>query len=97
MKNRVIMIIAGILAALIWISPSVVKASDPYEEWPVFEIDNDTYSTYFNNDGTPTYALDIDKGVVLAFGSLNNKSIIIDMPNVLLTSKEGENQGILNN
>ena len=61
-----------------------------------YDLDDDTYSTYFNEDGTATDALSADGNYYLNVGTLTNKDIkIVSGQNVYIQGKEGA--GIINN
>ncbi|MBQ2962481.1 Ig-like domain repeat protein [Methanobrevibacter sp.] len=60
-----------------------------------YDLDDDTYSTYFNEDGTATEALSADGNYYLNVGTLTNKDIkIVSGQNVYIQGKEGA--GIIN-
>ena len=61
-----------------------------------YDLDDDTYSTYFNDDGTATEALSADGDYTLNIGTLTNKDIkITSGSNINITAKEGA--GFINN
>ncbi|MBQ3472916.1 MAG: hypothetical protein IJH35_02430, partial [Methanobrevibacter sp.] len=61
-----------------------------------YDLDDDTYATYFNEDGTATDALSADGNYYLNVGTLTNKDIkIVSGQNVYIEGKEGA--GIINN
>ncbi|MBO7209906.1 MAG: hypothetical protein J6V44_02685, partial [Methanobrevibacter sp.] len=61
-----------------------------------YDLDDDTYSTYFNEDGSATDALSADGNYYLNVGTLTNKDIkIVSGQNVYIQGKEGA--GIINN
>ncbi len=61
-----------------------------------YDLDDDTYSTYFNEDGTATDALSADGNYYLNVGTLTNKDIkIVSGQNVYIQGKEGA--GIIKN
>ena len=61
-----------------------------------YNLNDDTYSTYFNEDGTATDALSADGNYYLNVGTLTNKDIkIVSGQNVYIQGKEGA--GIINN
>ncbi|WP_458454356.1 hypothetical protein [Methanobrevibacter sp.] len=61
-----------------------------------YDLDDDTYSTYFNEDGTATDALSADGNYYLNVGTLTNKDIkILTGQNIYIQGKEGA--GIINN
>ena len=61
-----------------------------------YDLDDDTYSTYFNDDGTATDALSADGNYNLMVGTLTNKDIkILSGQNIYIMGKEGA--GIINN
>ena len=73
---------------------------DDGTENPSYELNDDTYSTYFENDGTAKEILvpaDEPGGDYnLVIGTLNNKDIVIDSGSqIKIIAKEGE--GIINN
>ena len=56
-----------------------------------YDLNDDTYSTYFNEDGTATDALSADGNYYLNVGTLTNKDIkIVSGQNVYIQGKEGE-------
>ena len=56
-----------------------------------YDLDDDTYSTYFNEDGTATDALSADGNYYLNVGTLTNKDInIVSGQNVYIQGKDGE-------
>ena len=60
---------------------------DPTDE-NVYKINDETYSTYFNDNGTPTDALSADGNYQLEIGFLNGKNITINSgSNINITSK----------
>ena len=62
----------------------------------VYNLTDETYSTYFNEDGTPTEALSADGNYYLNVGTLTNKDIqIISGQNIYIEASEGA--GIINN
>ena len=66
------------------------------DELQSYEIDDDTYSTYFNDDGTATDALSADGNYNLFIGNLTNKDIkIASGSNIYIGAKEGA--GVINN
>ena len=70
--------------------------TDPISEENVYNITDDTYSTYFNEDGTTTEALSADGDYTLVIGALNNKDMVISSgSNINITSSE--DGGIINN
>ena len=61
-----------------------------------YDLDDDTYSTYFNEDGTATDALSADGNYYLNVGTLTNKDIkIVSGKNIYIEGKEGS--GIITN
>ena len=61
-----------------------------------YDLDDDTYSTYFNDDGTATDALSADGNYYLNVGTLTNKDIKISSgKNIYIQGKEGA--GIITN
>ena len=61
-----------------------------------YDLDDDTYSKYFNDDGTATDALSADGDYTLNIGTLTNKDIKINSgSNINITAKEGA--GFINN
>ncbi|WP_158499620.1 Ig-like domain-containing protein [Methanobrevibacter olleyae] len=61
-----------------------------------YDLDDDSYSTYFNVDGTTTGALSADGNYSLNLGTLTNKDIKIDSgSNINITAKDGA--GFINN
>ena len=55
-----------------------------------YDLDDDTYSTYFNEDGTATEALSADGNYYLNVGTLTNKDIkIVSGQNVYIQGKKG--------
>ena len=61
-----------------------------------YDLDDETYSTYFNDDGTATDALSADGDYTLNIGTLTNKDIKINSgSNINITAKEGA--GFINN
>ena len=69
------------------------------DENPSYDINDDTYSTYFEDNGTAKDILVPDEQAGdynLVIGTLNNKNIIIDWGSqIQIMAKEGE--GIINN
>ena len=69
------------------------------DERPSYDLNDDTYSTYFNDDGTAKDILvpgDQAGDYDLVIGTLNDKKIIIDYSSQInIVAKEGE--GIINN
>ena len=56
-----------------------------------YDLDDDTYSTYFNEDGTATDALSADGNYYLNVGTLTNKDInIVSGQNIYIQGKDGE-------
>ena len=66
-----------------------------------YDLDDDTYSTYFNEDGTATDALSADGNYYLNVGTLTNKDInIVSGQNIYIQGKDGEGfikNGTINN
>ena len=61
-----------------------------------YNLNDDTYSTYFNEDGTATDALSADGNYYLNVGTLTNKDIkIVSGKNIYIEGKEGS--GIITN
>ena len=61
-----------------------------------YDLDDDSYSTYFNDDGTAKDTLSADGDYSLNIGTLTNKDIKISSgSNINITAKEGA--GIINN
>lgn len=61
-----------------------------------YDLDDDSYSTYFNDDGTATEALSAEGDYTLNIGTLTNKDIkITSGSNINITAKEGA--GFINN
>ena len=61
-----------------------------------YDLDDDSYSTYFNEDGTATDALSADGDYTLNVGTLNNKDIkITSGSQINIIGKEGA--GFINN
>lgn len=61
-----------------------------------YDLDDDSYSTYFNDDGTAKDTLSADGDYSLNIGTLTNKDIKISSgSNINITGKEGA--GIINN
>ena len=61
-----------------------------------YDLDDDTYSTYFNEDGTATDELSADGNYYLNVGTLTNKDIkIVSGKNIYIEGKEGS--GIITN
>ncbi|MDO5842136.1 MAG: right-handed parallel beta-helix repeat-containing protein [Methanobrevibacter ruminantium] len=61
-----------------------------------YDLDDDTYSRYFNDDGTATEDLSADGDYTLNIGTLTNKDIkITSGSNINITAKEGA--GFINN
>ena len=61
------------------------------EEMANYDIDDGTYSTYFNEDGTPTDKLSVEGNYSLNIGTLTNKDIKIDAGNnILIINKPDE-------
>ena len=61
-----------------------------------YDLDDDTYSTYFNEDGTATDALSADGNYYINVGTLTNKDIkIVSGKNIYIEGKEGS--GIITN
>ena len=61
-----------------------------------YDLDDDSYSTYFNEDGTAKETLSADGDYSLNIGTLTNKDIkIISGSNINITAKEGA--GFINN
>ena len=61
-----------------------------------YDLDDDTYSTYFKEDGTATDALSADGNYYLNVGTLTNKDIkIVSGKNIYIEGKEGS--GIITN
>ena len=55
-----------------------------------YDLDDDTYSTYFNEDGTATDALSADGNYYLNVGTLTNKDIkIVSGQNIYIQGKDG--------
>ena len=71
---------------------SAVLGDDPKE----YDLDDDTYSTYFKEDGTPTEVINESSDYTLNVGTLNNKDIKITYGNnIHIKGKEGA--GFINN
>ena len=61
-----------------------------------YDLDDDSYSTYFNEDGTATEALSAMGDYTLNVGTINNKDIkITSGSNINIVGKEGA--GVINN
>ena len=61
-----------------------------------YDLDDDSYSTYFNEDGTATDALSAMGDYTLNVGTINNKDIkIVSGSNINIVGKEGA--GFINN
>ena len=55
-----------------------------------YDLDDDTYSTYFNEDGTATEALSSEGNYYLNVGNLTNKDIkIVSGQNIYIQGKDG--------
>ena len=55
-----------------------------------YDLDDDTYATYFNEDGTATDALSADGNYYLNVGTLTNKDIkIVSGQNIYIQGKDG--------
>ena len=54
-----------------------VDPDDPDEE-TIYQVNNDNYATYFNEDGTPTAAISADGDYKLQIGVLDGKNITIN-------------------
>ena len=55
----------------------IIDPEEPEESENTYQISDDTYSTYFNDNGTPTEALSADGGYEIQIGLLENKNITI--------------------
>ena len=66
------------------------------DEAASYDLNDDSYSTYFNDDGTAKDTLSADGDYTLNVGNLTNKDIkITSGSNINITAKEGE--GFINN
>ena len=65
---------------------SAVLSDDDPDEGTVYQITNDSYSTYFNEDGTPTAAISADGNYALQIGTVEGKNFkILSGKNILIT------------
>ena len=68
------------------IGSAVLSDDDDPDEGTVYQITNDSYSTYFNEDGTPTAAISADGNYALQIGTVEGKNFkILSGKNILIT------------